>query len=126
VRPADALDPGFVDAPDDPTVNQPIDQPLPISPAAREATRESYNPFADGTDEEEDETPRKKRYFQPKDDYNPFAEEPASQSAGGNANPEEVFDFGVTETSESTPSPGDFDFGSGNTEGDSGPRKRRR
>jgi len=126
MRPAETFDPGFVDAPDDPNLSQPIDQPLPISPAARQATRETYNPFADGTDEEEDETPRKKRYFQPKDNYNPFAEEHASQLTGGSANPEEVFDFGAPETSEATPSPDDFNFGSGDSEGDGGSRKRRR
>src|SRR5262245_53022061 len=56
VRPAAQFDPGFVDSAEQPPANLPIDPP-PISSAAREATRETYNPFADDrTEDEEEET----------------------------------------------------------------------
>jgi hypothetical protein len=113
VRSAGELESGLVDVSEDSQLNPPDEQPLPISPAARQATREDYNPFADGTEAEEEETPRKKRYWQPKDNYNPFDEVHSSQSGGATENPEEIFDFGAPEPGDAPPPTGDFDFGTG-------------
>lgn len=105
---------GLVDEPEVSKTNQTEEQPLPISSAARQATRESFNPFADGTGDDEEDKPKKKRYWQPKENYNPFDETHSSPAAGQSANPEQIFDFGEPEPGEGSPPAGDFDFGSGN------------
>jgi hypothetical protein len=123
VRPAEQVDPGFVDAPDDPAQSQQIEEPAPISPAARKAVRGDFNPFDDGRDDDDDE-PRGKRRRKPKEDYNPFAE-PAAQSAAGAANPDELFDFGAVDPNQPSPT-GEFDFGASDETEERDPRRRRR
>jgi hypothetical protein len=94
------------------------DAPAPITEAARQALRDHFNPFDDGTKDEE--TPRHKRHFKPKDDYNPFAEPSTAETV---ADTGEVFDFGATEPA--PPSTGEFDFDSSSPP-EHGPRRRRR
>jgi hypothetical protein len=125
VRPADQTDAGFADSPPDPAENQVFEAPTPISSAARKAAQPDFNPFDDGTAPEDEEKPRGKRYFKPKDDYNPFSEPPASAPAADAGNPGQLFDFGVVEPSEPAGG-GEFDFGSGDESQDGGPRRRRR
>lgn len=122
IRPKDALDPGFVDAPYDPEGSAPIDEPMPISQAAKRALHD-YNPFASTSDsDEEDEKPKKSRYYQPKDDYNPFDDPAREAPAESGADPGRLFDFGQEDPS-ATQSPGDdLNFGSP----EAGPPRKRR
>jgi len=111
IRPKEAIDPGFMDAPHDPAGSMPIDEPLPISEAAKRAL-DDFNPFDSGTshDDEDEEKPKKQRYYQPKDDYNPFTDPAASAPPVPGANPEVLFDFGMEETPSPTVPGNDLEF----------------
>jgi len=122
VRSTDRVDSGLVDESEVAQTTPPDEQPLPISSAARQASRESFNPFAGGNDEDEEDKPRKKRYWQPKENYNPFDDVHSSSADGATANPEQVFDFGEPEAGEAPPPSGDFDFGSGGVDSQGGRR----
>lgn len=93
--------PDFIDAQEQPGDQELDEQPGAISAAARASLREAYNPFDDGSEEEE----TRKSRFAPKEVWNPFAEPPPAVS-GGEA---ESFDFGVVEPE--APPAGDLDFG---------------
>lgn len=128
--PAPAPVHGFVDEPGDPSPESPpAEGPIPISAAARKAIDEPFNPFADPSapaETEDEERPNKKRYWKPKDDYNPFAEPPPAGPAGGAADSAELFDFGGPEAADAPPPPaGDLDFGPPDPPPD-GPRRRRK
>ena len=109
IRPKEAIDPGFVDAPHDPAGSAPIDELVPISQAAKRAL-DDFNPFDDGTGHDDEEKPKKQRYYQPKDDYNPFTDPAASAPAVPGANPEVLFDFGMEEATSPTLPGNDLDF----------------
>ena len=104
------IDSGLTDAPFDPEGSAPMEEPMPITDLAKKALHEEFNPFDDGSHhEEEDEKPKGKRYWQPKENYNPFAE-PQVADTGGGAKPEDLFDFGREEGQPPAPS-SEFDFG---------------
>lgn len=124
IRPADQTDAGFADVPADPAENPIFEPQAPISSAARKAAQPEFNPFDDGAATADEEKPRGKRYYKPKDDYNPFAE-PTASNPGAAVDPGQVFDFGVVEPTEPAGG-GEFDFGSGDEPQDDGPRRRRR
>ena len=107
----------------DPNANQLIDDPAPISAHARKAMRDAYNPFDDGTDDDED-SPRGKHSRKRKDDYNPFAKPATQDSAPGAPAAQESFDFGAVEPGEQT-SDDEFDFGTEGTSRNRGRQRRR-
>lgn len=110
IRSKATVDPGFVDAPHDLAGSMLIDEPLPISQAAKRAV-DDFNPFDSSPDhDEEEEKPKKQRYYQPKDDYNPFADPAASAPPVAGANPEVLFDFGIEETPSPTVPGNDLEF----------------
>jgi len=122
IRPKETLDPGFIDAPHDPAGSAPLDVPMPISEAAKRAL-DDFNPFDDGKgNDDEEEKPKKQRYYQPKDDYNPFTDPAASAPPVPGANPEVLFDFGMEESPSPTVPGNDLDF----PQPDDTTRRRRR
>jgi hypothetical protein len=126
IRPHDQTDTGFVDTPADPAANPLFEEPAPISPLARKAVQPEFNPFDDGTaGEQDDEKPRGKRYYKPKDDFNPFADPVASGSAAGAGDTGQIFDFGAVDPGEPA-GDGEFNFGSEDQSDDKGRRRRRR
>lgn len=125
IRPPDQTDAGFADTPADPSENQIFGEPAPISSLARKATQPDFNPFVDGTSTDDEEKPRNKRYYKPKDDYNPFAEPPASSTGNARGDPGQPFDFGAAEPTEPAGG-GEFSFGPDDDSEDREPRRRRR
>jgi hypothetical protein len=126
IRPHDQTDTGFVDSPADPAESKPFEGPAPISSLARKAVQPDFNPFDDGTaGEQDDEKPRGKRYYKPKDDYNPFSESAATGPAMGAGEPGQLFDFGAAEPGQPV-GDGEFNFGSEDQSENNGRRRRRR
>jgi hypothetical protein len=126
VRPPEQSDVGIVDTPTNPAENPLFEEPAPISSQARKAAQPDFNPFdAGAAGDQDDEKPRGKRYFKPKDDYNPFAEPDGSRPAAGTGDPGQLFDFGAVEPGEPAGG-GDFDFGPQDQSEDDGRRRRRR
>jgi hypothetical protein len=118
IRGEDEVDCGFIDEPNS-AASMLDDAPSPITSAVRKAAGDDSNPFAESSD---DEIPRNKRRFKPKDDFNPF-DEPSPPVT--NANPEDVFDFGAVDSSPPAPT-GELDFDSTNPPQTDRPRRSRR